>query len=302
MNESCQKYSCNFTAIAIGEEPAEAVDVRNKCIKTIGSDDGHSQSLSDKTSRAVNNELYENCKNIIFSVLNRNFFWCYEHIKEELIQEGAIALIIANEKFNENMNSEFSNYAYRTIKTSMKRYIDNHSTTVREFVHVRGERYKMDELFKKYNRPLSINEVESEFGVLKRAAMRIVNDYEHKNVYLSFDETFEQDNDKTLYDYYEDETYMPDKQILKTGSIKAQLFACKKVICDTFPKAKEKYWNIFLKVVGLNEKGECKDNITYKEIGKKYGVTKQRIEQIYKMISTKLKEELDIDFQTKIVA
>ena len=304
MNESCLKCAHDLSVIVSNDGFADTVGaitlVREECHSIVKNDGSHLRLLSDTVSKNANNELYEKHKKTILIILNSHFYWCSEEMKEDLVQEGLIALMRAREKFDENYGSDFSNYAFSAIRTTMKRYYENNSSTVREFVHVKSEKHKVRQLIEKNNRNPSIEEVEEYLGVSRKSAIRILNDYDFSGSALSLDEELGDNKGVTLYDVHADKKYMPDKELMKTGSIMNQLTACKKVIDNFFRESRSDYWNVFLDIVGLDENGEHVEKMKYKEVGMKYGgVSKQRIGQMWNRISNAIKEELDIDFEAK---
>jgi RNA polymerase sigma factor (sigma-70 family) len=68
------------------------------------------------------NFIKEN-ERLVFKVWNKHFAQKYYHFKEDLLQEGRIALHKANEMFDESKGFSFSSYAYRAIWNTMANYL-----------------------------------------------------------------------------------------------------------------------------------------------------------------------------------
>lgn len=75
---------------------------------------------------------------LVYHVLINNFLWAvrstgsgsYRKLRrslqfDDLIQEGRIGLLLANESFEEDRGATFKTYAYRAIRNTMLRYIDS---------------------------------------------------------------------------------------------------------------------------------------------------------------------------------
>lgn len=68
------------------------------------------------------NFIIEN-EGLVYKVWNNHFARKYYHLKEDLLQEGRIALHKANEMFDESKGFSFSTYAYRAIRNTMENYL-----------------------------------------------------------------------------------------------------------------------------------------------------------------------------------
>jgi len=55
----------------------------------------------------------------------------YTHVKEDLLQEGRVALFNCVEKFDESFGWKFSTYAWKAIEGKMRNYIRDHGNTIR---------------------------------------------------------------------------------------------------------------------------------------------------------------------------
>lgn len=68
------------------------------------------------------NFIIEN-EGLVYKVWNDHFSRKYYHLKEDLLQEGRIALHKANGMFDENKGYSFSTYAYKAIWNTMRNYL-----------------------------------------------------------------------------------------------------------------------------------------------------------------------------------
>lgn len=68
-------------------------------------------------------KFIEENERLVFKVWNNHFARKYYHLKEDLLQEGRIALHKANEMFDESKGFSFSSYAYKAIWNTMVDYL-----------------------------------------------------------------------------------------------------------------------------------------------------------------------------------
>lgn len=81
-------------------------------------------------------ELFQANQKLVYAVYHKRFN-SYIPEKEELLQEGLLALWIAATTYNANL-AKFSTYAYTCIYDAMSKYIRNHSTCI----HLSAKEYE----------------------------------------------------------------------------------------------------------------------------------------------------------------
>lgn len=69
----------------------------------------------------LNNEIIEECNNLIYSIVKK---YCNDYNKEDLYQAGMLGLIKASENYDENLSSaKFSSFAYKSILGEILKYL-----------------------------------------------------------------------------------------------------------------------------------------------------------------------------------
>jgi RNA polymerase primary sigma factor len=188
----------------------------------------------------------------------------------DLIQEGNIGLMKATDKFDYARGFKFSTYATWWIRQAITRAISDQSRTIRLPVHV-GE--TINRVKKTGHRLQQILEREPTQEEIARAMdisddkVRQVLDVSRHPV--SLEAPVGQDGDAFLGDFIEDETMPQPIELASQQLLKSQ-------IGDALAKLTERERKIILLRFGL-EDGRFR---TLEEVGREFGITRERIRQI----------------------
>ncbi len=188
----------------------------------------------------------------------------------DLIQEGNIGLMKATDKFDYMRGFKFSTYATWWIRQAITRAISDQSRTIRLPVHV-GE--TINRVKKTGHRLQQILEREPSHEEIARALdigdekVRQVLDVSRHPV--SLEAPVGQDGDAFLGDFIEDETLPAPLDMASQHLLKSQ-------IGDSLQKLTDRERRIIQLRYGL-EDGRYR---TLEEVGREFGITRERIRQI----------------------
>jgi len=188
----------------------------------------------------------------------------------DLIQEGNIGLMKATDKFDYNRGFKFSTYATWWIRQAITRAISDQSRTIRLPVHV-GE--TINRVKKTSHRLQQIFEREPSHEEISRAmdvpVAKVRQVLEVSRLPVSLESPVGLDGDAFLGDFIEDESMPQPLELASQQLLRGQ-------IGDALDKLTERERRIVVLRFGL-EDGRFR---TLEEVGREFGITRERIRQI----------------------
>ena len=201
----------------------------------------------------------------------------------DLVQEGALGLLKAAEKFDHKRNFKFSTYATWWIRQTITRAIANHSRTIRIPVHMidKIKVYKKTylELFNKFDREPTDEEISCKLKISIKKVKCIKNAIFSTPVSLETPVT----EDLSIEDFIVDTTYHSPETVTE-----------KDCLCRDIENLFNNLDNREKKI--LAHRFEINDNkyMTLEELGLELGFSKERIRQLESKAIQKLRKQENV--------
>jgi RNA polymerase primary sigma factor len=199
----------------------------------------------------------------------------------DIIEEGNLGLIRAVEKFDYKRGFKFSTYATWWIKQAMERAITNQVRTIRLPVHVSEEVYRYTRMEKKLKQQLRRNPFPEEIAEAMHLSIEKIRMYSQVSREThSLDVIVMDDGDETLKDYLADDRAPSPESDCNTMSRRKQIDEWIAELSDAERRVVELRY-------GLNDESPW----TLNSIGKRFGITRERVRQIEKKAIDRIRKQ-----------